>query len=51
MTRFSIKLATLAVFAITYTTICDRQLAGTGSAEYRSLAAAMDMPPGSGLVY
>jgi tetratricopeptide (TPR) repeat protein len=27
------------------------QLAGTGSAEYRSLAAAMDMPPGSGLVY
>jgi tetratricopeptide (TPR) repeat protein len=27
------------------------QLAGTGSAEYRSLAAAMDMPPGTGLVY
>jgi tetratricopeptide (TPR) repeat protein len=27
------------------------QLAGTGSAEYRSLATAMDMPPGSGLVY
>jgi tetratricopeptide (TPR) repeat protein len=27
------------------------QLAGTGSAEYLSLAAAMDMPPGTGLVY
>jgi tetratricopeptide (TPR) repeat protein len=27
------------------------QLAGTSSAEYRSLAAAMEMPPGSGLVY
>jgi tetratricopeptide (TPR) repeat protein len=27
------------------------QLAGTGSAEYRSLAAAMEMPPGTGLVY
>ena len=27
------------------------QLAGTDSAEYRSLAAAMDMPPGTGLVY
>jgi tetratricopeptide (TPR) repeat protein len=27
------------------------QLAGTGSAEYRSLAAAMDTPPGSRLVY
>jgi tetratricopeptide (TPR) repeat protein len=27
------------------------QLAGTGSAEYRSLAVAMDMPPGTGLVY
>ena len=27
------------------------QLAGTGSAEYRSLAAAMDVPPGTGLVY
>ena len=27
------------------------QLAGTGSAEYRSLADAMEMPPGTGLVY
>jgi len=27
------------------------RLAGTGSAEYRSLAAAMEMPPGPGLVY
>jgi tetratricopeptide (TPR) repeat protein len=27
------------------------QLAGTESAEYRSLAAAMEMPPGTGLVY
>jgi tetratricopeptide (TPR) repeat protein len=27
------------------------QLAGTGSSEYRSLAAAMEMPPGTGLVY
>jgi tetratricopeptide (TPR) repeat protein len=27
------------------------QLAGTRSAEYRSLAAAMEMPPGTGLVY
>ena len=27
------------------------QLAGAGSAEYRSLAAAMEMPPGTGLVY
>ncbi len=27
------------------------QLAGTGSAEYRSLAAAMEAPPGTGLVY
>ena len=27
------------------------QLAGTGSAEYRSLASAMEMPPGTGLVY
>ena len=27
------------------------QLVGTGSAEYRSLAAAMEMPPGTGLVY
>jgi len=27
------------------------QLAGTDSAEYRSLAAAMEKPPGSGLVY
>jgi tetratricopeptide (TPR) repeat protein len=27
------------------------QLAGTGSAEYRSLAAAMEMPPGTGLFY
>ncbi len=27
------------------------QLAGPESAEYRSLAAAMDMPPGTGLVY
>ena len=27
------------------------QLAGSGSAEYRSLAAAMEMPPGTGLVY
>jgi tetratricopeptide (TPR) repeat protein len=27
------------------------QLAGTGSAEYRSLAAAMEMSPGTGLVY
>jgi tetratricopeptide (TPR) repeat protein len=27
------------------------RLAGTGSAEYRSLAAAMEMPPGTGLVY
>ena len=27
------------------------QLAGTGSAEYRSLAAAMETPPGTGLVY
>ena len=27
------------------------QLAGTGSAEYRSLSAAMAMPPGTGLVY
>ena len=27
------------------------QLAGTGSAEYRSLAAAMATPPGTGLVY
>jgi tetratricopeptide (TPR) repeat protein len=27
------------------------QLAGTGSEEYRSLAAAMDKPPGTGLVY
>ena len=27
------------------------QLAGTGSAEYRSLAAAMEMPPSTGLVY
>ena len=26
-------------------------LAGTGSAEYRSLAAAMEVPPGTGLVY
>jgi len=27
------------------------QLAGTGSEEYRSLAAAIDQPPGTGLVY
>jgi tetratricopeptide (TPR) repeat protein len=27
------------------------QLAGTGSEEYRSLAAALDKPPGTGLVY
>jgi tetratricopeptide (TPR) repeat protein len=27
------------------------QLAGTGSAEYRSLAAALEKPPGTGLVY
>ena len=27
------------------------RLAGTGSAEYRWLAAAMEMPPGTGLVY
>jgi len=27
------------------------ELAGTGSAEYRSLADAMEMPPGTGLVY
>jgi tetratricopeptide (TPR) repeat protein len=27
------------------------QLAGTGSPEYRSLATAMETPPGSGLVY
>ena len=27
------------------------QLAGTDSAEYRSLAAAMEKPPGTGLVY
>ena len=27
------------------------QLAGTGSSEYRSLAAALESPPGTGLVY
>jgi tetratricopeptide (TPR) repeat protein len=27
------------------------ELAGTGSAEYRSLAAALEKPPGTGLVY
>ncbi len=27
------------------------QLAGTGSEEYRSLAAALEQPPGTGLVY
>jgi tetratricopeptide (TPR) repeat protein len=27
------------------------QLAGTDSAEYRSLAAALEKPPGAGLVY
>ena len=27
------------------------QLAGTGSEEYRSLSAALEQPPGSGLVY
>ena len=29
----------------------DRRLAGTDSAEYRSLAAALEKPPGTGLVY